>query len=179
MQGEKEKFDMTGFLIEDAEEYARRKNATVIEVGRVNPSKLDRESFLKMEFFQYMISNTDWAVINKHNLKLVKLPDVEKIVALPYDFDYSGFVGHEYAIPHESLPIEDVHERYFFSYKITEEEFYQMVKYYQSIEQDLYRICDEATYMKPKTIKKNKAYLREFFKLLENPKRLKLSIIKK
>ena len=179
MDGEKEKYNFTGFLIEDEEEYARRNNARVIEKGRISASRLDRQSFLKMEFFQYMIANTDWSVGNKHNLEFVKLPNVNKVVALPYDFDYSGFVGHHYAVPHESLPIDNVHQRYFFSYKITEEEFYAMVKYYKSIEEDIYRICDEATYMKPKTIEENKAYLRQFFKLLENPKKLKSRIVKK
>ena len=54
---------------------------------------MDRELFLKMEFFQYMIANTDWSLSNKHNLELVKVPARDKVIALPYDFDYSGFVG--------------------------------------------------------------------------------------
>lgn len=175
---EDEKYNFTGFLIEDEAEYARRNNAIVIEKGKLNSTILDRESFLKMEFFQYMIANTDWSVGNKHNLEFVKLPNKDRIVALPYDFDYSGFVGHEYAVPHSSLLLDDVDQRYFFPYKITDKEFYQMVKYYKSIEEDVYRICDEATYMAPKTIASNKAYLRDFFKLLDNPEKLKGEIVK-
>ncbi len=175
----KNKYQMVGFVIEDEEEYARRNEAKVITKGRVGASHLDRELFLKMEFFQYMIANTDWSLANKHNLELVKVPSREKIVALPYDFDYSGFVGQNYAVPHTSLPIKDVNQRYFFSYKISEEEFYQTVEYYLSIEEDIYRICDEAQYMSKKTIKQNKAYLKDFFDLLRNPKRLKPKMIKK
>lgn len=174
----KDKYQMVGFVVEDEEEYARRNKAKVITKGRVGASHLDRELFLKMEFFQYMIANTDWSLANKHNLELVKIPSREKVVALPYDFDYSGFVGQNYAVPHESLPIKDVHQRYFFSYKITEEEFYQAVEYYLSIEEDVYRICDEATYMSTKTIKNNKSYLKEFFDLLRKPERLKPKMIK-
>ncbi|MFK8005078.1 MAG: metallophosphoesterase [Saprospiraceae bacterium] len=174
----KDKYQMVGFIIEDEQEYARRNEAKVITKGRISASRLDRESFLKMEFFQYMIANTDWSLRNKHNLELVKVPTRDKIIALPYDFDYSGFVGQSYAVPHESLPIKDVNERYFFSYKISEEEFYQTVEYYLSIEEDIYRICDEATYMSKKTIKFNKAYLKDFFDLLRNPKRLKPKMIK-
>ncbi len=177
-QGEEEKLKFHGFLIEDEEEYARRKNAIVIDKGKVNVSRLHRSSFLKMIFFQYMISNTDWAVANRHNLELVKLPDINKVVALPYDFDYAGFVGHQYAVPHKSLGIKDVHERHFFNYKIREHEFYEMVRFYESIEEDVYRICEEATYLQPKTIKENKAYLRDFFNLLKRPDSLKREIIK-
>lgn len=169
---------MVGFVIEDEEEYARKNNAKVITNGRVGASHLDRDLFLKMEFFQYMIANTDWSLGNKHNLELVKVPTHEKIIALPYDFDYSGFVGQQYAVPHESLPIKDVNERYFFSYKITEEEFYKTVEYYLSIEEDIYRMCDEANYMSEKTIKQNKSYLKDFFDLLRNPKRLKPKMVK-
>jgi len=178
-QGEEEKFKFHGFLIEDELEYARRKNAVVIEKGKVNASRLHRSSFLKMIFFQYMISNTDWAVPNRHNLELVKLPEIDKVVALPYDFDYAGFVGHEYAIPHESLPIKDVNERFFFNYKIRTHEFYEMVRFYQSIEEEVYRICDAATYLQPKTIKENKAYLGDFFDLLKRPETLKRDIMKR
>ena len=178
-QDGQEKLKFNGFLIEDEEEYARRKNASVIEKGKVNPSRLDRTSFLKMLFFQYMIANTDWTVANRHNLELVKLPDINKVVALPYDFDYAGFVGQEYAVPHESLPIEDVNERYFFNYKIREHEFYDMVRYYKSIEKDVYRICEEATYMKAETIEENKFYLGKFFQLLERPENIIDEILKR
>jgi len=178
-QNDREKLKFNGFLIEDEEEYARRKNATVIEKGKVNASSLERTSFLKMLFFQYMIANTDWTVANRHNLELVKLPHIDKVVALPYDFDYSGFVGQDYAVPHESLPIESVDERYFFNYKIREHEFYDMVRYYKSIEEDVYRICEEATYMKAKTIDENKYYLGKFFQLLERPEKIIDEILKR
>lgn len=174
----KDKYNLTGFVIEDEIEYERKNKAKVITKGKIGASHLDRELFLKMEFFQYMIANTDWSLGNKHNLELVKVPYREKIIALPYDFDYSGFVGQAYAVPHTSLPIEDVNERYFFSYKISEEEFYNTIEYYLSIEEDIYRICDEATYMNEKTIKKNKAYIKEFYDLLKKPKRLKPKMIK-
>jgi hypothetical protein len=174
----KDKYQMVGFVIEDEEEYERRNEAKVIIKGKVTASHLDRELFLKMEFFQYMIANTDWSLSNKHNLELVKVPARDKVIALPYDFDYSGFVGQNYAVPHTSLPIKEVNERYFFSYKITEEEFYSTLEYYLSIEEDIYRICEEATYMSKKTIKYNKAYLKGFFDLLRNPKRLKPKMIK-
>ena len=174
----KDKMHMKGFVIEDEEEYTRRTDAKVLEKGKMRASRLDRNSFVKMIFFQYMIANTDWSLANRHNLELVKFPHIDKVIALPYDFDYSGFVGQNYAVPHGSLPIEDVHQRYFFSYKITEEEFDAVVKYYLSIESEVYRICEEATYMSKGSIKSNRNYLKDFFKLLQNPERLKSQVVK-
>lgn len=175
--GKNEKHNMTGIMIEDEESYAQRKNAKVIEKGKLRASGLQRPHFQKVQFFQYMIANSDWSVGNKHNLEMVKIPEFDRVIALPYDFDYSGFVGQDYAVPSPSLPIEDVHQRYFFSYKVTEKEFYAMVDYYKSIEEEVYKLCDQATYMKKGTRKDNKKYLKSFFDLLKNPKRLKSNTI--
>ena len=177
--GAKEKFNWVGILIEDEDEYVRRQNARLLESSKLRASRLEREPFLKMVFFQYMIANVDWSISNKHNIELVKLPDVAKVIAVPYDFDYSGFVGTEYAVPANSLPIKSVHERYFFSTnKMSEEEFDSTVKYFLSIEQDIYKLCDEATYMQPKTIEANKKYIKQFFKLLKKPERIKSDFVK-
>ena len=174
----KEKYHFTGFLIEDEEEYARRNKAIMVEKGKLRASVLDRQSFLKMVFFQYMIANTDYSVSNRHNLEMVKLPHIKKVVAVPYDFDYSGFVGQKYAMPYTYFPIESVHERYLFpSYRITEGEYNFMVQYFLSIEKEVYELCESATYMKSDVIKDNKAYLKSFFKLLRKPKRLKEDLV--
>ena len=176
---DKEKFNLLGFLIEDEEEYTRRQNARLLEGSKLTASRLEREPFLKMVFFQYMIANVDWSIKNKHNIELVKLPNVKKVMAVPYDFDYSGFVGTDYAVPASSLPIKSVHDRYFFSTnKMTEEEFDRMVKYFLSIQQDIYKLCDDATYMSEKTRTANKKYLAPFFKLLKSPEKLKDDFVK-
>ncbi|MEM6964840.1 MAG: metallophosphoesterase [Bacteroidota bacterium] len=175
----KKKQDFIGILVEDEQEYARRNKAIVIEKGKLRSSRLDREVFVKMEFFQYMIANTDWSVGNKHNLELVKLPNFDKIRAVPYDFDYSGFVGQDYAVPAPNLPIEDVNERYFFNYEMTEAEFKMAYDYFMSIEKDLYIICSRATYMKQRAIRENIDYIKSFYQELKEPKRFRKMAAKK
>lgn len=168
----------TGMLVEDEVEYAFRKSAKVIESGKLYEASLERTNFLKMTFFQYMIANTDFSISNKHNLEMVKLPNIARVVALPYDFDYSGFVGHIYAVPHESLGIEDVHERYFFNFSVTEPEFNATVDYYKSMEGDIYAAIDSASYLDEKSRKECKEYLEGFFDLLDRPQRLKPLIVR-
>lgn len=177
--GERKKQEFIGVLVEDEEEYARRNNAKVIEKGKIRSNRLDREAFVKMEFFQYMIANTDWSVGNKHNLELVKLPNHEKIRAVPYDFDYSGFVGQDYAVPSPSLPIEDVNQRYFFNYEMTESEFTMAYDYFISIEKDLYIMCSKASYMKERSIKENIDYIKSFYKELKKTKSFRKTASKK
>ncbi len=179
IQGDQEKNQFVGFIIEDEQEYAHRTSAKVVEQGIIKAAALSREHFMKMTFFQYMIANTDWAIRQKHNIEFVKLPGIQRVVAIPYDFDYSGFVGQSYAIPHESLPIKTVQERYFHPYKVSQQEFEKAVEYYQAIEEDVYAICEKATYMRENTIKDNKHFFRKFFDLVRKPKRIKSQIVRK
>ena len=170
-----ERFDFTAILVEDEDNYSNRKDAIIIEFGKLKAVALDRYAFVNMMFFQYMIANTDWAIPNRHNLEMVKLSSMAKPTAIPYDFDYAGFVGQTYAVPHESLPIKTVHDRYFFSYPMTDKEFYKGLNIYKNMQQKMMDYCDSATYMTASSIDENKAYLRSFFRLLEHPKQLRVN----
>ena len=106
----KEKF---GFLIEEDEMLAARMNANVLETP-MQLKFIDKEHSKLFSLFQYVIGNTDWNLTKRHNLKVLTPKDRNKRpVAIPYDFDYAGFVNAPYAIPHPDLPIENVRDRHF------------------------------------------------------------------
>jgi hypothetical protein len=169
--------EFIGMFVEEEKAYKRRTDAKIIESGKLRVQSLDRDLFLKMSFFQYMIANTDYSVANMHNLEMVKHPDNPRVVALPYDFDYSGFVGHSYAVPHESLPIKDVNERYFFKNNMTIAEFNKMVNYFLSIEDEVNNTIDSADYLSEKGRERSKKYFEPFFDSLRKPKVLRREII--
>ena len=61
-----------------------------------------------------MIGNTDWSVPNQHNCKVLSGMNIEHSdlgTIVPYDFDYSGLVDADYAVPYEGLALESVRER--------------------------------------------------------------------
>lgn len=155
---------------------SRKNNRGAYQPGRHTPSILDREYFVRMQFFQYMIANCDWGLTNRHNLQLVKLPNQERAEVIAYDFDYSGFVGSGYAVPSPSLPIKSVQERYFFPYPTTDEEIDQAIAYFLEQEAAIYATCTAADYLSVKEREKCQHYLRSFFDLLRNPKRFKRRI---
>jgi hypothetical protein len=169
-------YEMTGFLIETEQDYAQRTGARVLQSGKVAASMVDRQRFVRMLLFQYMIANVDWSVHNKHNLELVKYPDNPRTEFIAYDFDYSGFVGNPYAVPADVLPIDSVHERYFFSYPTTDEELDAAIAYFLEREEDLYAICAAADYLDADTREACQEYLRPFFDLLRDPERFKRRI---
>ncbi len=170
-------YDFQGFVVEDEVAYAHRTGAYAIgEKGVIRSAALERTAFVKMLFFQYMIGNTDWSVPNRHNVLLVRLPGNERCTAIPYDFDYAGFVSQSYAIPYETLPIKSVRERYFMPYAIAEQELEAVIAFYRSQQSAILAYCDQATYLAPKTIEASKQYLQEFFDALEKPERLRRSL---
>ena len=165
--------NFTSIVVEDEDAYALRTHARVVESKAVlNSTVLERKPFVLMYFFQYMIANTDWSIGNRHNVMIAKLPQNDKVVALPYDYDYSGFVGQSYAVPHESLPIKSVKQRHFMPYVISTEEFHFGVKYFQEIKQAILDKCDSATYLNPNVIDNNKKFILDFYNELDKPERL-------
>lgn len=169
-------YQLTGFLIDTEKDYAHRTGAEVYQSGRINASSLDRACFVRMQFFQYMIANCDWSLSNRHNLELVKYPSKDRAEVVAYDFDYAGFVGNSYAVPADILPIKSVHQRYFFSYSITEEEIDQAIIYFLKKEEDLYAACANADYLDEKSRESSQEYLHSFFDLLRKPEKLKRKI---
>jgi len=164
----------TGLMVEDDDTYAMRFNARILDSkGVLNSTGLERNPFLITYFFQYMISNTDWSIGNKHNVMIAKLPQYQRLVALPYDYDYSGFVDQSYAVPDPSLPIKSVRDRHLMPYVISNEEFDFAVQYFASKKQSILDLCQQATFLKPQTIKENISFLTEFFKEIENPEKLR------
>lgn len=169
--------ELEGFIIEDEEQFGKRIGGKIIESGNVRSASIDRGHYLKMAFFQYMIGNTDWAIPNKHNVEIVGLPQFNRVVAIPYDFDYAGFVGTNYAVPHESLPIEKVSEFHFMGFYVTEAEALASAKYFLEIKDEFYKVIEECSYCDDKVKNDSADFISKFFKLLESDKRVKRAFV--
>jgi len=169
--------ELIGFLVETEKHYAARTNCTVAEVGQIRSAALFREHFLKMGFFQYMIGNPDYAIHNMHNVEILQTPD-KRLVAVPYDFDYSGLVDTDYSVPHESLPITEVTERIFLHKNVSKEEAVATANYYLSMEDHFYSIIDDADYLEQQDRKDVKYFLKDFFKTLKSERRVEREFVK-
>ncbi|MEM9824542.1 MAG: hypothetical protein AAF985_25875 [Bacteroidota bacterium] len=110
--------ELHGFLIEEEKEFCARLTAKIPDKGRISSRLIDRDAYTKMCFFQYMILNTDWQMMNRHNLEFIQLEGQQKFMPIPYDFDYSGMVGTSYAVPDPSRGIKSVKDQIFLGKKI-------------------------------------------------------------
>lgn len=100
------------FLVEDEDEMAERLGGEIMKEKDGAVKQVSKEHYQQLVCFQYMIGNTDWNLARRHNIKFIDQPDNANAIAVPYDFDYSGLVNAPYAVPHPSLPIKQVTERF-------------------------------------------------------------------
>jgi hypothetical protein len=103
------------FLIEPDELLARRLGARVIKSDELSMRTVNSNVMDLLSMFQYMIGNGDFSVTGRHNLRILVMasPGPHGFVPVPYDFDYTGLVNTQYAVPNESLGTKTVRDRYF------------------------------------------------------------------
>jgi hypothetical protein len=166
------------FITEHPTEMAYRLGGKVVE-GRKNtrPNTLEHQNFDIACLFQFMIGNTDWYPYNNHNMDFLLLPNRERYVTLIYDFDAAGFVGTPYSIPHTSLPIKDVRDRYFMGLCRDDAENQATLQYFRDKKSELLGFCQNLPYLNKSSKELSIGYLEDFFEIIENPKQTKKQIL--
>jgi len=103
------------FLQEPDELMTLRLDGKMIKNDELSMSRVNPEVFNSLSMFQYMIGNADYSVTGQHNLKILALKEYGPtgFIPVPYDFDYSGLVNTDYALPGEDLGTTSVRERYY------------------------------------------------------------------
>lgn len=103
------------FLQEPDAILARRLNSAMIEHNNLSIRTVNPEVMNKLSMFQYMIGNPDYSVTGRHHLNILTSKEYGPtgFIPVPFDFDYSGLVNADYAIPSEALGINSVRDRYY------------------------------------------------------------------
>jgi hypothetical protein len=172
-QDGRERFLFYGLIVEHEEELSARLDAPLYDKNVLRIHALERDNYVRVCFFQYMIYNTDWAVHNRHNLRAIKLPEKARLTAIPYDFDYAGFVGTDYAVPHSSLPIKSVQQQHFMGFQITEEEAQDAAAWFLARKARIMERCETFGYLDERSKRTLLKNLTSFFELLEDEKKMK------
>ena len=174
-KGRNKPFTQYAFLIEDDGDMARRNNCKKKEHGQYLTEATDRNTMTMVSIFQYMISNTDWAVPNNHNVKLIfdRNNEAAPPHVVPYDFDYCGLVDASYAIPHEIIGTEKVTERVYRGFPRTIEEIQITLDVFRQKKSAIYSQINNFNLLSARIKKTMTDFLDEFFELIENKSRVK------
>jgi hypothetical protein len=168
-------FTQYSFLIEDDADLAKRTGCKKKDHGQVLTESTDRNLMTMVAIFQYMIGNTDWAVPNNHNVKLLydKKNEAALPYAIPYDFDYCGLVNASYAVPNEVIGTEKVTERVYRGFPRTLEEIQTTLDVFRAKKEKIYSLINDFNLLTERERRTMKEYLDEFFQLIENNNRVR------
>jgi hypothetical protein len=135
------KHNVLAMLAEDEEETsARLKAPTVEQYGLPLDSMLINQLALVI-MFEYMIGNTDWDVSMIRNVRTLRATETGKIVVIPYDFDFSGFVSAPYASPSSDSGLKTVRDRFLYSNGLSQEHLRRATKRLLAARKDFIALC--------------------------------------
>ena len=154
------------FFIEPVEMLGERTKSTPVDAVNLNQKHIIPEMMDRVAIFFYMIGNTDWSVPNQHNCKVLSPMEFTGSglgAIVPYDFDYSGLVDADYAVPHEDLGIESVRDRLYLGICRSEDVYINALREFSDKKDQFYKVINEFTLLSEKERKTMTRYLDSFY----------------
>lgn len=181
--GEEDTFTRYVFMLEDDSEMVERSGGIKQDWqgGQLNPALLDRDYAILVEFFQYMIGNTDWSGAEMHNMELFRGQD-GRPSAVPFDFDFSGIVDARYAVPDQSLPIRSVRQRHFRGFcpdqmNRTPDQYQAVVDHLMEKKEEIYDLWRNQEGLDEGRLEDTLDYLDDFYEILEDEQKIQRSML--
>jgi hypothetical protein len=172
-EGKLDTLKKVAILLEPTKQMADRNDCKELEISNIHQTRTSKHKTTVMAIFQYMIGNTDWSVWVQHNIKLLKEENSDLPIVVPYDFDWSGLVDAPYAVPNEVLPIETVRTRLYRGFCQPDAELQPALDEFRQRKEEIYQTCNSVPFLSEKELKKILKYMDDFFKIIENPKKVK------
>ncbi len=168
-----------GFIIEPVGSVAARNNMVDLKNDRLSMKDMDPQQMTLVAMFEFMIGNTDWSIPGRHNMKLLKSMDFDKPMPfpVPYDFDYSGLVDADYAVPQQGLPITSVRQRFYLGLCLPEKYTDAVRKLFLQKKKDIFRVVREFPYLDKHDKKQVVQYLNGFYNILEKDSSFRFNIV--
>jgi hypothetical protein len=165
-KGKRKTFRQYGFLIEPLDMLAARTNCITIKSGTLNQKNIFPDVMDRLAIFNYMIGNFDWSVPGQHNIKVIKplIIDAQQLgIAIPYDFDWTGFVNASYAVPAEIIGVESVRERLFLGVCRSRNTYEDELKEFTAFKDKFYKVVNDFPLLNERDKKEVIDYLDEFY----------------
>lgn len=161
-------FERYSFFLEDKDHVAER-NDHVAKDRFLTPFDLETESFRRLSVFQFLIGNKDWYVSSRKNLVILQPEGFSAPpVAVPYDFDLSGFVDAGYSKP-DGVPAEFLADkRVYKGICYTEDEFSETFDFFMRLKPRFEEIISGQHFISRATRKNIIRYLDKSYELIEN-----------
>ncbi len=175
-----------GFLIEDTSDVAKRNDLSKQDFPRIKTRQLDKLQASQVALFEYLISNVDFEILSGpqddkccHNARLIGDDSGNNVVAVPYDFDSSGFVDAHYAVPNDFLGIRAVTQRLYRGFCSHNDTLEQARQEYIAKEAAIMGLINSESRLSSRTQKTANKFIGEFFETIKSDKDFQKDIIGK
>ena len=163
-----------GILLEEEDQMAARNNSISIEKIGIMPQVTQKEDFLRMAVFEFMIGNTDWSVQYQQNIKLITDDTTKAPYTVPYDFDHAGIVRAPYAKPAPELQMSSTLQRRYRGYCVTDmNEFNSTFELFNKLKDDFYKVYDGNKLLSDSYQKQTLKFFDQFYETINDPKKAK------
>ncbi len=162
-----------GIFIEPGEMVAKRTKSTVVNTLTLNQSNIIPYSMDRLAIFNYMVTNWDWSIPGEHNVEVIKPMAYNPNglgIAIPHDFDLTGVVNADYAIPPPDLGIENVRQPIFTGICRTREVYREDLLRFLASREKLYSVVNEFPHLNQRAKKDIITFLDQFFNQMEKEK---------
>lgn len=181
-QGEKQIAQRYAIILEHWKMVAARTRTTSVKTeGAIDIEKLSNFETSLMGLFQYMIGNDDWSALKPaadneccHNVRHVLTTD-NKIMPLPYDFDFSGLVDASYAV--SRLGTDNVRKRRYLGLCKSQVELANTIVHMQNSREEIDNRVHQLDALSSRESKRTLKYFDRFYEVLDDPKKLEKRVL--
>ena len=159
-----------GFLIESDTALAERISATPVRADNVYDPMTDPSYMTLVAVFQYLIGNTDWSVWKRHNIAIFqKAAEPRALLAVPYDYDFSGAVNAPYAAPPEQLKLVSVRQRVYRGFCQPDSILARVLARFRIVKDSIYVAVRAVPDLPERDVRNVLGYFDDFYKVIDDP----------
>ena len=174
-----------GFLIEHKNRLAERYDLKDLELERTTVAAIQADRLNLTSVFEFLIGNTDFSPIAGppgssccHNYVLFG-NGTDPLIAVPYDFDQSGFVDAPYAEVNERFRIRSVRQRVYRGRCVNNEHVPASLLRFIDRRDSIYALVNEQEGLDARVRETLVHYIDDFYELIIDPEDVEKRIIKK
>jgi len=163
---ERKPISQYGFFIEPLDMLTARTNTVEVKSVSLTQRNIIPWIMDRLAIFNYMVGNYDYSIPGQHNVRVIKPLVIDPVglgIAVPYDFDWTGFVNASYAIPAENVGVETIRERKFQGICRSREVYKKTLELFAEKKEEFYRIINEFPYLDKREKRDLTLYLDGFF----------------
>jgi len=171
------------FLIEHKNRLAERYDLKDLKIERTSVSSIQADRLNLTSVFEFLIGNTDFSPVAGapddeccHNYVLFG-NNVDPIIAIPYDFDQSGFVDAPYAQPNPQFHIRSVRQRVYRGRCVNNEHIAASLQKFNDSREAIYALVAEQEGLESRVRKSLIRYIDDFYDLIDDPRDVERKIV--